>query len=645
MTRGFLSSMVGIALLLALLLVTAVNVWQTERVERRQLDLLRRVEALEQGGGDDAGLQSGRAARQPSGGVFGVPEPDYVTQALLDPLNLLDRDEDPWLPAQATGGGTLYLHLGSDPKGFNYLIENGADTTEVQEFNHLQGLIHRHKKDTTKWGPEYAYSMVSPDDGLTYTFRFRQDFYWHEPAVDWASGRYGWLKGEHRVTAQDVVFFMDMLMNPQVTNAAPLRSYFGDLESYRAIDDFTFEIKFKARKYGQRSVALPSIIPLPKFLYGHDEDGSPFDPEILGQKYQDHWYNPKGLGCGPYKFVRFEPGVVLELERDPRWPLGGNAFDRVVYVILKDQNQPPRKLRTGELHLAYLQPGQFRTEFLEGTPDSPFKNGNLEQGEWWEHSWFYIGWNQRKPFFKEKAVRHAMSHAFNGPMLLHDVFMDLGEITTGPMPSFLPFYDKSLPPWPYDLKKAAALLDGAGWLDSNGDGIRDKELDGKRVEFAFDLLIYGTSDEYRTLGNIYKEDLAKIGVKMTVKPLEWSTHLKAVEDGEFDATTLAWVGNPDVDFRQIWHSSEADQPKSSNRIGFKNAEADRIIEALELAFDNDERIRLSHEFHRLLYEEQPYTFFFTRKRPAFWQKQLENVWFALARPYRNHKAWYLAPAG
>ena len=413
-----------------------------------------------------------------------------------------------------------------------------------------------------------------------------------------------------------------------------------ELESYEALDDYTFQIQFKKPKYMQKVMVL-GLYPLPKFLYAYDEAGEAYEPEVIGKRFEDHWYNPMGLGAGPYVLTRFEPGVAIELERNPKFPLGGNAMDKVVYSILKDQNQPPRKLRTGELHLSGLQPAQYRAEVLEGEDDSPFKDGTIQGGEFWSYNYFYIGWNADRPLFSDKRVRQAMSHAFNAQLLIDDVFLGLGERTTGPMPTVQPYYDRSLEPYAFDLERAKALLDEAGWTDSDGDGIRDKEVDGTLIPFEFKLVVFGSSNEYKTVGNIYKEDLAKIGIKMNVAPMEWANLLKKVDAREFDAVTLAWVSGPPVDFRQIWHSSQADLPKGSNRVGFRNAEADKIIEALETEFDEGRRKELAHQFHRLLYDEQPYTFFYTRKSVVFWQKELKNVWFQLVRPHVNHRPFYL----
>ena len=643
MTKGFVQGFIRFGLLAVLIVITALNVWQAERIEAKQIQVLDRLSELENQLESGAFTANGSSTSQPRGGIFGVAEPDYVTKALMDPANTLKRDPTPWLPADAKKGGTLNLLLGTDPKGLNFLTENGNDVTRIQTYVGT-GLVSRHKKDDSQYGPELAYFLsetVREDGGSTYLYKLREDFTWHEPTLDFSSGEFDWLKGEHKVTAHDLVFMIDMLMNDQVSGAAPLRSYYDTMTSWKALDDYTLEVQFSEHTYSNRQFSR-SFYPMPEFLYAFDEEGNRYDDEILGQRFQDHWYNPNTIGSGPYRFVAFEPGVKLELERYSKYPLGGNAHERILFQILKDQNHWPRKLRTGELHLSYIQPAQYRSEYLEADEDSPFKDGTLKHGEYWEHTYFYVGWNADKPWFGDKRVRKAMSYAFNADLILNEVFLGLGERCTGPMPSFLPYYDDSLPPIPFDLEKAKALLDEAGWIDSDGDGIRDKEIEGALIPFDFALMVYGSSDEYKVLGNIYKEDLAKIGVRMNVRAMEWSNLLKRVDDREFDAVTLAWVSSPDVDFYQIWHSSQADIPKGSNRVGFRNEKADELIMKIREEFAYPERVRLAKEFHQLLYEEQPYTFFYTRKRPAFWQKELKNVWFSRTRPYLKAHAWYLS---
>ena len=128
---------------------------------------------------------------------------------------------------------------------------------------------------------------------------------------------------------------------------------------------------------------------------------------------------------------------------------------------------------------------------------------------------------------------------------------------------------------------------------------------------------------------------------MTLRPMEWANMQKKLHSKDFQAITLGWGTSPDVDFYQLWHSSQADVPKGSNYVGFRNAEADKIIEAMELEFDTNKRIELSQQFHRIVYDEQPYTFMFQNKNPYFFVKDLQNVSTLKVRPYFDPKPWYL----
>jgi peptide/nickel transport system substrate-binding protein len=638
MTHRLLRSTFVLAALVLLVLLSIVGLWQRDRTERRLIELQevadrneRRIAELE--------VRVGRAAGEGTALGLGAAEPDYVREGLADPDNLLEPDPDrPWLPVDAPRGGTLRLHFPVEPDGFHVPAHLSSVARELTSFTNLQ-VARRHRGDPSSWGPDLAWKVTTVDQGLTWTVELRRDLSWQEPVVGSSDG-HEWLEGEHPVTAHDLVFALDLIGDPQVTGAAPLRSYLEHLAAYRAIDDHTLELRFDLREYGNRTLVM-QLFPVPEFLYGHDETGAPFPPEIRGSAFQAHWY-PFALGCGPYRMVEYEPGERIVLERSLRYPLERPAFDRVVYLLLSSDTHVARKLRTGELDLAWLPPARYRSEVLRGGPDSPFVDGTLVGGRWQESSWFYVGWNLRNPLFADRRVRQALSSALDVETVLAELFAGVGERTTGPMPSHLPGYDASVEPRPFDLDLAATLLEEAGWTDEDGDGVREREIDGERRSFEFTLLVPSSSSETIALAALYKEALAQIGVRLQLQSLEWSALLHARDDGDFDALTLAWQSAPEPDFRQIWHSSQADVPGSSNYIGFRNPEADRLIEQMNAAHGAEERVRLSRRFHALLADEQPYTFLFSIERPAYWSRRLAGVSFGLAPPYRNHLPWYFA---
>ncbi|MFB6372448.1 MAG: peptide-binding protein, partial [Bradymonadaceae bacterium] len=83
--------------------------------------------------------------------------------------------------------------------------------------------------------------------------------------------------------------------------------------------------------------------------------------------------------------------------------------------------------------------------------------------------------------------------------------------------------------------------------------------------------------------------------------------------------------------------------KGSNRVGFRNDRADELIEKLRKTFDRDKRIKLMHEFHKILHEQQPYTFFYAPKAVFAWQPRLKNVVFQKIRPQTYSLPWFIHP--
>jgi ABC-type transport system substrate-binding protein len=625
----------------ALVALSLFNAAQLHNLESVVIDNQKQLTELKKGVRVVGG--SAGAARPGTTGVSGgYVASEQEVEALKDPANLLVPRPRDFVNAETVHyGGTFKRILGSDPMGLNPHIATGADNAEFNQYmgDYLAWPVFEDESQSTYF-PMLATKITSPDDGKTYRIELRKGVLWHLPTVDWASGRYDWLKsdrpdGRHEFTADDYKFVYDMIENTQVAGRiSSLRPYFDSLKEVRVIDRYTFEVEFTERIYTNFSIII-GINPSPRWLYMYDEDGNKFDEATWGLKVNEHWYNQKGIGTGPYRFVRWEPGVVLELEANLEYWGGRPSFDRVQMKRVADQNSWPRKLKAGEVDLTRLQPEQYATEIKGKQPGEYLGNEHIQFKMQDTLGYFYLGWNLDKPLFSDKRVRQALSMALNRFDIVDNVFHGLGEVTSGPFAHQVPCYDKSIEPLPFDLEASKALLEQAGWTDTDGDGIRDKVIDGQKTDFSFTFLIYGSSNEWATLAEVYREDLLSIGVKMVPSAVEWSTMLKKMEEREFDVYSGAWVLSMPTDLMQIWHSSEADKAKSSNRIGFRNKEADRIAEALRVTFDQDERTKLCHQFHAVVHEEQPYTFIYQRKRPVLYWDHLNEPEFEIQYPHRN----------
>ena len=121
---------------------------------------------------------------------------------------------------------------------------------------------------------------------------------------------------------------------------------------------------------------------------------------------------------------------------------------------------------------------------------------------------------------------------------------------------------------------------------------------------------------------------------MSLRPLEWANMQKKLHSKDFQAITLGWGTSPDVDFYQLWHSTQADIPKGSNYVGFRNPEADKIIEDMELEFDIDKRIQPQGNIKLIRWTTVHFMF---QKEPHNYAKDLQNVSTLKVRPYFDPK--------
>lgn len=641
---GFVMASLGI-----LVGISVFNAVQLNNLESIVIDNHKLLKKIDKEGVKSSGPSAGGAGGASFAGMG--PASDQEAEALADPDNLLIARPRDWVRGdKVLPGQVLRKKEASDPRGLNPYIANGADNNMLNLFwNDV--LAWPSFDDQSQYFPMLAVKVTTPDDGKTYQVTLREGVYWHLPAVDWSSGNYEWLKGDgpggrHELTADDYKFVFDMIENEQVSGrVSSIRPYFDTLKEVRVTGKYTFEVEYKERIYTNKSILL-GLFPSPRWLFAYDEDGTKFDDATWGIKLNEHWYNQKGIGVGPYQFVEWDPGVKIQMKANPDYWDGPPVFDEVLTIMVKDQNAWPRKLKSGELDITQLQPEQYATEIKDDEDGVYLGNEHIKYTIQDTLGYFYLGWNNDKPLFKDKRVRQALTLAFNRQGIVDNIFHGLGKVTSGPFAQQSPCYDQSIEPWPYDLEAAKAKLAEAGWQDTDSDGVLDKVIDGVKTDFSFTMLIYGGSTEYATLAEIYREDLLSIGVKMVPSAVEWSTMLKKMDEREFDVYTGAWVLSFPTDLMQIWHSKEADKSKSSNRIGFRNDDADRIAETLRTTFDEDKRVELCHEFHALMHEEQPYTFIYQRQRPVLYWDHMNALEFETQYPHRNirHFSFAAEPA-
>ena len=445
--------------------------------------------------------------------------------------------------------------------------------------------------ETLEFEPKLAERWEISEDKMQYTVYLRKD-------VTFSDGV--------PMTAEDVKFTFDLIMDPK-SDSAPLRNYIQDFKTCEIVDEYT--IRFTTTKPYFRHLLIVALFDvMPKHIYGEGD-------------INKHPGNREPIGTGPYVFDEWVTGQQIVLKKNPNYWGDKPHIDKRLFKIVTDRNAGLQLLQRHEVDaVTDMQPEQwvrqastarFEEAFQKLRPKSPVPGYLGRFG--------YITWNQRRPQFEDKRVRRAMTMLLDRQLVLDEIYYGLGDLISGDTAPDIPEYNQNVKPLPFDPDAAKKLLDEAGWIDSNKDGIREK--DG--VDFTFELNFAANVPEYDLMTTIYQEELTRAGIKMTPRPLEWATFQERIHGREYDAGMLAWLTVPLPDPYQLFHSSQAET--GSNYPGFVNEEADQIMETMRGEFDHSKRIELYHRFHEILNEEQPYTFTFARTGLVALDKRFHNV--------------------
>jgi ABC-type transport system substrate-binding protein len=610
--------------------------WQNDQIERRMIDLSAQQQILSSAV-TRLDLKLGELKAGTAQGVFGSRRFGNSGRSSI----LSDRT--PAMPsADVPSQGDLhkvFSFAGTDPKGLNFILENGSDVSEDIRAYVTMTLAARLPETPNLWYGQLAERVELSDDFREYTIYLKRGIPWHIPVYDRSNPRYAWMGETRYVTASDVAYALKLILDPQVM-ASHLRSYYQDVEDIRILDDYSLVIRWKKKTYQSLSFTM-GLFPMPQWLYGADEDGIPYPEEDAAKRFNEHWYNNRAIGCGPYCFVSWDKGMQIHLKRSDNFSGVQPPIRNIYYHLIRDKNQQLLNFQSGDLDLHELSVSQYREKILQGAPDSPYRNGSYQVNTISQMVYRYIGWNMEHYLFRDKRVRQAMAYAMDRQRMVDSILYGLGEVISGPFFPYSESYNHNLKPRAYTEEKAAELLAEAGWKDLDQDGILEKNIEGEKKKFEFPMLIYGYRPEVRSWATLFKEELFKLGIICHLQPVEWSVMQERMDNRDFVAYTGGWGLPWESDPYQVWHSSQADIPGGSNRVGFRNKEADKIIEELRSSFHSGRRKRLYHKLHEILYEEQPYLFLYMEKSVVVAQPWVKNIRFQPFRPHVYTVPWYV----
>ncbi len=484
--------------------------------------------------------------------------PQHSKRSIVDQLK---QHADEFQYKIGERGGTLTASTISGPKTFNLAISTETSSTTILGYL-FEGLTE------TSWltdqvEPALAASWEHSDDGLTWTFRLRQDVKWHDG------------KG---FTAHDVAFtFNQIIYNEKIPASARPAFNFRYLDkktgdwkqakmTVKALDDYTVQCVLPS-PFAPFLRSMNTAIYPKHVLEKHVNDGS----------FTSTWDVSTGptkiIGTGPFTIERYDVGERVLLKRNPdywRKDTAGNRLpylEKIVYLIVPNTATSLLKFQAKETdiygvpgeHFPILKPHEKEGNFAiykQGPAfGTTFLAFNMNPGKNPDTDKPYLA-PEKLNWFRNKEFRQAAAHAIDKDSIINNVMNGLGYPQWSSIsPAAGDFHNPNVRQYDYNIDKAKALLDNIGWIDTDGDGIREDDM-GNKIEFS---LVTNTGNAVREkVCTMIKQDFKKAGIEVHYKPLEFNALVSQLTSTyDWETIVIGFTGGSEphggINF---WHTSE-----------------------------------------------------------------------------------------
>lgn len=438
-----------------------------------------------------------------------------------------------------------------------------AGLNPILEETNVDALLFRglfRFNENNEAATDIAQSYEMSDDKLSYTFKLREDVTFHDGKP---------------LTAEDVIFTIESILDDN--NASFLKSDFTKVDSLKKIDDFQFELKLK---HPFTPILDKLTVPiLPKHAFAEED-------------MRTASFNGHPIGAGPYQFDEWNRGTSLTFKAYGQFYGTKPSIEKVIFKFIPDSNVRAIQLASGEVDIALLDPNQV----AELEKKNHLKIYDIDTAD-------YRGmlFNMKNELWQDVRVRQAFSYAIDRTQVVKGILKGYGEEAYSPLQKHA-FHNDAIEKYSFDIAKAEALLDAAGWLKMD-DGFRVK--DGQQLSFT---ITAPASDAVRVnMANYLAEGYKSIGAQVEVAALDWS----AIKIDETDAFMIGWGSPYDADHHtySLFHSSESSLTSSGYNYGsYSNAKVDELLEKGRISIDVEERKASYKAFQEELAKDPAFAF-------------------------------------
>ena len=437
-----------------------------------------------------------------------------------------------------------------------------------------------------------------------------------DPRARWHDGR--------PVRASDVRFTFDVVKDPKT--ASSITALLGNIDSVSTPDSLTAVVWYHRHTPEQFYDFVYQVQIMPEHLW----------KDVPHDKLANSEQARTPVGTGRFRFVRFEPGVRLELIADTTNFRGRAKLDRVVWAIVPDASAAVTQLLTGQADVLEVLPAD-----VIGRVDS---SASLRTHKFENLQFVFLGLNLRNPkqpaaphpVFGDKRVRRALSMAIDRRAMLVNVFGERGLLGLGPFPRALSLGDTAYALPPFDQQQAAALLDSAGWTLSL-DGIRRRG--GKAL--AFTLIVPASSRARMRYAVLIQEQLKTVGASVAIESMEFLPFLDRQVGRQFDAALMNTNYDPSpATVSQSW-SSLAITKGGQNYLSYSNPTFDAVIDSALSSFDETRAGALFRRAYQTLTDDAPGVWLYDVPAMAGLHKRIRPVGMRADEWWANLADWWI----
>lgn len=538
---------------------------------------------------------------------------------------------------------TVIAHISSNPDGLHPFNDNSADRSYI--FQYTQKTLVRMDLEKLESMPFLIKEMPIPSaDGYEYTYELIDGVKWDDGSP---------------LTVDDVIFTTKVQIAPLTNNTQVKGIYTSVIESVRKHPenpnkfilrtkllhvsnmDIYGEIYIQQKKFWDPKGVLDNYT----FEQINDPNYQPSEEMVnwfSNFNSGDNSYKPEKLvGLGPYQITEFVVGSYITLTKKKNW-YGANSSDiydkaypeKIIFKIINDDAAAYLAIKNQQIDVStYLG-----TTKLLKLKNIDYFNENYHAEFMPQYSYSYIGLNMKpdgiehKPFFVDKKVRRAIAHLVPVQEIIDVINKGKAIRQVSNISPLQKAYNHDLKLIELDVEKAKKLLDEAGWIDTDGDNIRDKEVNGQRIPFSFKLSYMSGAAATKEMILMIKESMYKAGVDVIPTPMDFTLFYKNAYDHKFDAMAGGWGGSASYsDPIQLWHT-ESWANKGSNFTGFGDAESDSLIRLGNTSLDPEKHLAAVKALQKKIYDDQPYVFLYSNTRKIAIHKRFDNANMYNERP-------------